>query len=534
MKRIITLAILVLTGWLTGMSQNSADALRYSMTEVLGTGRSIALGGAMGALGADFSVIGVNPAGLAAYRSSEFVITGAVLTQSTESILQDGGIPATTNSNSRFVISNLGLVFASRPKNLNWKSSNFAIGYHKTADYNLEFAYSGRTPGSITQRWAQNANGRYPEELNPFEELLAWETGAIYDQDPADLFYETDYELSPGAEILRRQTVKSTGGTGEILFSYAANYNEKLLFGLTLGVPIMSFEETKDYEEEDDPAKDLVPYFNALRFEETLSTTGSGLNLKVGATYKISKYLNLGGAFHTSTRYSLNDEFSTRLTYDYTDDNGRQVFTSPFDGPQEGSFQYNMNTPWSVLGNASYVLTKKESSSGKSKSRKKGRKKGRSRGTKTKSDEPVRTIYYGFLLAEIQYTDFTKAKFDYSGRGNGDQFQFEEDAVNEQIRNTLSSTIKLRFGAEYALNALRFRIGTVLQQSPYVDDSSFNTMYSAGIGYRFERVFLDLGYQHQKVDQGYIPYGVIYAPQPFVNNTTSYNRFVFTAGYKWL
>lgn len=530
MKRIITLTSLVLTGWLAGISQNSADALRYSMTEVLGTGRSSALGGAMGAVGADFSVIGVNPAGIAAFRSSEFVITGAVLSQSTESTLLDGGFAPNTTSNTRFVISNLGIVFASRPKHHNWKASNFAIGFNKIADFKGQFAYRGRTPGSITDRWAQNANGRYPEELNPFEELLAWETGAIYDEDPGDQFYETDYQLSPGAEILRRQTVKSTGGTGEIVVSYAANYNEKLLFGLTLGVPIMSFEETKDYEEEDDPVNDLVPYFNALRFEETLTTTGSGLNLKLGATYKVTKYLNLGGAFHTSTRYSLNDNFSTRLTYDYTDDNGRQVFTSPFDGPQEGTFQYNMNTPWSVVGNASYIFAKQESPGDKKKSKKKGR----SRGTKKKSDEPVRTIYYGFLLAEIQYTDFTKAKFDYSGRGNGDQFQFEEDLVNEQIRNTLSSAIKLRFGAEYALNALRFRVGTVLQQSPYVDDTEFSTMFTAGVGYRFERVFLDLGYQHQKAEQGYIPYGVQYAPQPFVNNKTNYNRFVITAGYKWL
>jgi len=526
MKRRLIVVCLVLAGWVIGDSQNSTDALRYSMTEVLGTARSIALGGAMGALGADFSVISVNPAGIAAYRSSEFLISGSILSQSTESVLLDGGIPATTTNKTRFAISNLAIVLASRPKNHNWIASNFAIGYHKIADYNIQFAYSGRTPGSITDRWSQNAVGRYPDELNPFEELLAWETGAIYDEDPADLFYETDYQLSPGAEILRRQTVNATGGTGEIVFSYAANYNEKLLFGVTLGVPIMSYEETKDYEEEDDPANDLVPYFNALRFEETLSTTGNGLNLKLGATYKITRFLNLGGAFHTGTRYSLNDNFSTRLTYDYTDDNGRQVFTSPFDGPQEGEFKYNMNTPWSVVGNASYVISKKESKGGK--------KKGSSRGTKKKSDEPVRTIYYGFLIAEIQYTDFAKAKFDYSGRGNGDEFQFEEDLVNESIRNTLSSAIKLRFGAEYALNALRFRVGTILQQSPYVDDSSFSNIFSGGIGYRFERIFLDLGYQHQKIEQGYIPYGVQYAPLQLVNNNTNYHRFVFSFGYKWL
>jgi hypothetical protein len=526
MKRRITIASLILTVWLTGITQNPTDALRFSMTEVLGTARSIAVGGAMGAVGADFSVIGVNPAGIAAYRSSEFIITGAVLAQSTESLLLDGGIPATTTSNSRFVISNLGLVFASRPKNHKWAASNFAIGFNKIADYNVQFAYNGRTPGSITDRWSQNANGLYPEELNAFEERLAYNTGAIYDLDPADQNYETDYQMSPGAEILRRQTVDAKGSNGEIVVSYGANYNEKLLFGITLGVPILSFEETKEYQEEDDPANDIVPYFNALRFEEFLSTTGNGLNLKLGATYKISRFFSLGGAFHTSTRYSLNDNFSTRLTYIFTDNNGRQVFTSPPDGPQEGSFNYNMNTPWSVVGNASYVFTQKESRGGK--------KKGRKRGTKKKSDEPVRTIYYGFLVAEIQYTDFRKAKFDYSGRGNGDQFQFEEDQVNELIRNTLSSAIKLRLGAEYALHALRFRIGTVLQQSPYADDTSFNNMFSAGIGYRFERFFFDFGYQRQNTEQGYVPYGVENEPLQFVNNNTNYNRFVFTAGYKWL
>jgi hypothetical protein len=495
------------------------------MTQVLGTARSISLGGAMGALGADFSTIGINPAGIAAYRSSEFVITGAVLAQSTESILLDGGIPATNTSSSRFAISNLGLVFASRPKNQKWMTSNFAIGYNKIANYNSKFAYKGRTPGSITDRWSQNAAGFFPDELNAFEEFLAWDAGAIYDEDPADQFYETDYQLSNGAEILRKQTVTSTGGAGEIVFSYGANYNEKLLFGLTLGVPILSFEETKAYEEEDDPAADLVPFFNALRFEETLTTSGNGINLKLGATYKLTRFLNVGGAFHTSTRYALNDNFSTRLTYIYTDDNGRQVFTSPFDGPQEGEFKYNMSTPWSVLGNASYVFTKEES---------KGRTKKGHKGKKKKSDGPTQTIYYGFLVAEIQYTDFSKAKFDYSSRGNGDQFQFEEDLVNEQITNTLSSAIKLKFGAEYALNALRFRIGTIFQQSPYAGDTSFSTMLSGGIGYRFERVFLDFGYQQQKSEIGYIPYGVQLLPQPQVNNKTNFNRFVFTAGYKWL
>ena len=64
------------------------------MTESLGTARNTALGGAMGAIGADFGVVNVNPAGLGAYRSSEFMLSLGVFAHSTESELIDGGIPA--------------------------------------------------------------------------------------------------------------------------------------------------------------------------------------------------------------------------------------------------------------------------------------------------------------------------------------------------------------------------------------------------------------------------------------------------------
>ena len=57
------------------LSQTSADALRYSFITPGGTARFVSMGGAFGALGADFSAIGYNPAGLGVYRSSEFTIT---------------------------------------------------------------------------------------------------------------------------------------------------------------------------------------------------------------------------------------------------------------------------------------------------------------------------------------------------------------------------------------------------------------------------------------------------------------------------
>ncbi len=59
MKRYITLLFLtVFTGIV--YAQTADDALRYSQQHYTGTARSMAMGGAFGALGGDFSSIGIN------------------------------------------------------------------------------------------------------------------------------------------------------------------------------------------------------------------------------------------------------------------------------------------------------------------------------------------------------------------------------------------------------------------------------------------------------------------------------------------
>src|SRR5688500_13364165 len=52
-------------------AQNYTDILRYSQKNVQSTARSISIGGAFGALGADFSTLSINPGGLGLYRQQE-------------------------------------------------------------------------------------------------------------------------------------------------------------------------------------------------------------------------------------------------------------------------------------------------------------------------------------------------------------------------------------------------------------------------------------------------------------------------------
>ena len=206
------------------------------------------------------------------------------------------------------------------------------------------------------------------------------------------------------------------------------------------------------------------------------------------------------------------------------------MLTSSAQTPEEG-FQYKLSTPSTFVGNLAYVISSRGTEEGKKKSSR-----SRSRGKKknSRSGDSAPRNYHGFIVAQIHYKNYGNAKLDFTSGDNGDAFKPQEDRVNEEISNSFSSAIEMRFGAEYMLKKLRLRAGLVMTQSPFADDSSFANTYSGGIGYRFNRVFIDFGYQYRQEELFYSPYNVTYEPRSFVTNDTKYHRFVLTFGYKWL
>ena len=71
-------------------AQTTGDVLRYSYLRPGGTGRFIGTGGAMGALGADFSTLSTNPAGLALFRTDELTVTPGLKFAHTNTTLSGG------------------------------------------------------------------------------------------------------------------------------------------------------------------------------------------------------------------------------------------------------------------------------------------------------------------------------------------------------------------------------------------------------------------------------------------------------------
>jgi hypothetical protein len=445
----------------------------------------------MSPLGGDFSVLNLNPAGVGVYRGSEFTISPGYFRNTTEASLRNAQSPALSRVADQVLLANIGFVLSSQPRDAKWKTSNFAIGITKVADFHEKFEYSGSSPGTITDRHRELAQGIIPDNLAG-ETALAYSSGAIYDFDE-NLTYESDYLLSAGVPILRRQSVETSGYNTELMFAYGANYDEKILFGLALGVPILSYEEQKIYREDD--RDETVPFFNTLKYEETISTSGSGFNLKAGVIFKPVKWVNIGIAYHSRTRYALTDNFNSSFEYDYTD--------TEHDGPiltesQDGSFRYNLRTPRTLSGGVGVIIAKS-----------------------------------GFISTEIQYKDYGGARFKYTGRGNGVSFESDERAVNNTIQDEFSNALTIRVGGELAIHKFRVRGGVELDQRPYANDSEFDPTFNAGLGFRGDVFFVDLAYQRASQDQGFLPYAVESSVQPFVEKHQDYNRVILTLAYRW-
>ena len=484
------------------LSQNLTDALRYSYLIPAGTARVAGVGGAFGAMGGDFGVAGINVSGIADYRSNEIMFSMSYNSALTESAL-DGSSVSDNSRGNEFQLENVGFVRHSKPFGKSFRTSNIAVGLQQYNNYNQVFSYNTVGSGSIVNRFAWQAN---IDEYSAFEAELADLAGAIYYDEQADR-YLTDVEL--GQNIRKEQTVQRSGRFNELNIAWAGKLKMGLNLGLGVGVPFSSFQEDKFYEENDDDGDPAG--FNKLNYNERLSVSGVGINLKAGLGYSIlinktynsdslvvgQNMIRLGLAHQTATRFNMDDNFDSSLAYDcelclYSG----EVFLSP-----SGSFDYRLKTPARTTGSVGALL-----SFGKLKS---------------------------FLNLDAQYVNYTKSEFDFTVSSDDPadaQFQSE---VNGDIDLQLGSAINFHLGGELAYDRYRLRGGVAKIASPFDGDDSFDDVYSAGLGYRANAVYIDFAYQYRQLEEGYAPYqGQDPANDLSLTNRTTISKVIMTLGIK--
>ncbi len=471
-------------------AQTAADAVRFSYLNPTGTGRFLGVSGAFGALGAEFTSTSLNPAGLAMYRTNELVFSPALRFAKTEASLPGAGLPDVERG-SFFRFDNVGIVFFSAPRRSRWKTFNVGIGMNQMANFDRDIYYTGYAEGSILNDWFAQARPQLQQRpdgstLDPFTGGLAYETGAFYFQNDQPTY---DFDGNENADVRRTHAITNSGRVNELVFSLAGNYDERLFIGATFGVPFGRFRFEGDYEEVD--ADDNVIYFDRLSFNEYYETEGLGLNGKFGIIYRASQVFRVGTYFHTPTWWRLTDNFRNAFSYQYTDGTGTNRFSA---NSPDGTFDYRLVTPWRAGMSTALLFDKK-----------------------------------GFLSADIEWVDYSTARYNFTPRTADLSLKEQERQVNNNIRRQYEGAMNVRLGGELAMSVFRLRAGMSLLGKPGTNESGFNVSYSGGIGVRARGFFLDLGLRTIAGKGALVPY----AGGPVVTTQGNTTDVLLSIGFKF-
>src|SRR5258705_277213 len=160
MRHIIFIVTILLSA-LSSFSQEPADALRYSWYIQGGTARQQAIGGAMGSLGGEISATFVNPAGIAFYRTSDFVITPGYNFLSNKSSYYERTEKIKKNY---FTFGTSGFVGGGGYTN---SSGAFSLALNRTANFGNHILYRGtNTQSSYSQKFLEEIRNNNDKDAN--------------------------------------------------------------------------------------------------------------------------------------------------------------------------------------------------------------------------------------------------------------------------------------------------------------------------------------------------------------------------------
>ncbi len=449
MKKITFLFVALFLVFGYTYSQGEIDAIKYSSKGLYGTARSLAMGGAFGALGGDISGVSTNPAGIGVYRSSEISGTfGFEQNKATVNNLDKikGGLDA----------HNMGFVgsFALRSEAV--PMINFGFSYNKQKNFDSEIhATGGVGRHSLTQYIADRSYGLDPDNLlmpgensnlpdpfisQPWLSVLAYNSYLINPVLNSDGKYGYTALIYPGDAVKQQIKTREKGSIDNYDFTIGTSINNVLNVGLSLIVSEISHYQYSDYTEEFNQGSYVL--------NNEMSLNGAGFGAKLGVIYKPVNSFRIGLAYHTPMRYSMQEYYQAKI-----DDNLVNVPTIE----NEIRPTYSSGSTYSAQFTNSYELT-----------------------TPDKWVLSLAGIAGNRFIASMDYelTDYRKMKLDVPSSSPDDQdwYNVDNEYIDKDFR--MASTIKL--GMEYRFTHQFYgRLGYAWMQHPY--DTKFREAGNAGI-----------------------------------------------------
>jgi hypothetical protein len=467
MKRLLIIILAIIT--LQSFAQIADDALILSRWHHQGSARVMGMGGAFTALGGDLSSATTNPGGLGLYRGSDFSFSVA------GNLNKTTGTYLGTNSPTHHYKMNmptLGVALSS-PNYKNIESGDgpnswtFAIGYNQIHTFNRAYGIEG------TEANSSYLDAGLPDPYAYYMDIFVDNEVIFSDNNE----WTHDY-VQDGYGTFQKGYITENGGIGEYYLSFAANFMDNLYLGGTFGIQSVFIKRTFEFSET--PTNDItLDYFD---YSRSLTTSGLGVNFKIGLIYAPIYWFKFGASLHTPTNYRLSDDYTERIESSIDGEFASNSLT-PYIA------EYNILTPTRLNAGISFLVMKR-----------------------------------ALLALDYELVDYGMAQL------SADDYAFTNE--NNDISEFYKTTHSFRFGAEYKYAMIALRAGGFYYASPYESDllnkDNYQLGYSAGIGFRSGSYYFDIAYSKSMENIKYSPYGITTAS--IDSNTT---KIIGTIGFRF-
>lgn len=482
-----------------------------------GTARTMGMGNAFTALGADMTSATLNPAGIGMYVGSDFSFSPVLQFSKTKTANSDtfyNGVPKRQQEfkdhSSHFGMSSIGGVFSVYRGMGALTNLNLGIVYNRIADFNRN-SMSASIANPAEQSMANvlctlsnidglktNNDGTMPFGNDPYYwgATLAYKNG-LTNKDDQGWFID---RIADYAEIDQYAVTEVRGSLGEYDFTMGMNFADIIYVGASLGVQSLNYSREVFYGENyiypngAYPSGEEMPYqLEYMNYVQRTRLSGTGVNFKLGVTARPVDWLRIGVAYHTPTLMNTSLRYEADMwsaTYsaannpdNYKLDNGYAYFnySSP-EWADVGDYSWNYTSPSRLLLGAAVTISDRV----------------------ILSADYERSWYQSMRLKSapiwgLDYTDITKEVFK-----GGNTLRLGAEAY-------ILPFMALRAGYIWSGNTLREGYEDIVATHTMPKSQSFVT---AGLGLKFsEAVYLDLAYQYGRTS--YTGYQTYYYTDPY-------------------
>jgi hypothetical protein len=454
-------AILLLF-FVTSMNgQSLQDILRYSTSDLNGTARYTAMGGAFGALGGDFGALNNNPAAGSVFEHTQFSITTSSIRNQTNATYFESSYES-KNRDSEFDQVGFALVLKNTIESP-WSKISFAFNYQKTANFNDAFEADGYNSTGVDQYFLNNAQGyelsnfQIRSDENESDLYLYLGENVGFDAQQGFLGYQSFIidavvdestnrayisNVSSGTEgYLHEYVTQRSGGIKKYTFNFSGEYLNKYNVGININSHKLEYREVNDFYEGNYADSSTL---NAFRFNNELLSFGEGVSFQVGAIAKLNKQIRFGLSYESPTWFSITEE----TTEFVASNDGSNITIEP--DVINIYPEYRFKTPSKYSGSFAYIFGQK-----------------------------------GLISVDYTQVNYDKAQFNEPNDGSLNN-------QNDAIKNNVNAAGILRVGGEYRFGNYSIRAGYIKQGASLKNFDNSSSSKSIGGGINFGGSSLDL------------------------------------------